>query len=207
MWTWTAIKNIHGPEIIALFGFVSVAVMSGLQGYWVIALIVAAVGMIFIILSAKNSYRQRSTELVDKYEERFFERMKLERKWAAKYLLEESKKASDRDCLEYVLDFLQAPIAEKVISGILIEKQVYDYFHHWIIMYYQASQEYIENYRKNQPSSWCYLKQLYDKILIIEKMEKERELGRKCDPKELIYSPVELKNYLEQEARIKMVDN
>lgn len=157
-----------------------------------------------MILSAQNSYRQRSTELVDKYEERFFERMKLERKCAAKYLLEERTGEPYKDCLEYILDFFQAPIAEKVISGILIDKQVYDYFHHWIIMYYQASQQYIENYRKDQPSSWCYLKQLYENMLAIEKLEKQRELKRDCFPEELIFNSLELKNYLEQEARIIM---
>lgn len=65
----------------------------------------ATIGILFTILSAKNSYSQRSPELVDKYEESSFDIMKLEKKYGAKYLLKQSDNEDYIDCLAQVLNF------------------------------------------------------------------------------------------------------
>jgi hypothetical protein len=198
---YRAIKNIFGPETIAFFGFATVAIMAYIQGHPYIALIVFVIGLIFIILSAYNSYTHRSTELIDKYEERFFVRMKTERKWAAKYLLEEHQYDDE---LAFILDYFEAPIGEKMFSKIIMDNQVYEYFRHWIIMYYLAAQRYIENYQeKDDAGSWTRLKPLYDRMIQIKKEQCEKELRRKCTDQDVIPSPEKLKEYLQQEARLK----
>jgi len=199
---WIAIRNIQGPEAIALFGFVSVAVMSAVQGYPYMALVVGAIGAIFIIVAAYNSYRHRSTELIDKYEERFFVRMKIERKYAAKYLLKEHEHSDE---LQLVLDYLEAPIADKMFSKILMEKHVFEYFRHWIIMYYLASKEFIENYYINDDAgSWAHLKPLYRKMIELKKHQYKIEFERECTEEDVIPNEEQLIRYLQQEARLKL---
>jgi hypothetical protein len=198
---WTAIKNIQGAEIIGFFAFISLAVISLMSINFYMALFFFVIGVGFVIISAYNSYRQRSTELVDKYEERFFIRMKTERKFAAKYLLGEHPDSYD---LEFILDFFEAPIADKMLSKIIMEEQVYEYFRHWIILYYLKSKQYIKEYReKHDVGSWTHLKPLYDRIIELKKQQYEIELGKKCTEEDVIPDEKNLIEYLKQEAGLK----
>ncbi len=197
--------NIFGPETIALFGFTSVAVMSAINGHLWMAFVVAVIGVIVIIVAAYNSYRQRSTELIDKYEERFFIKMKMERKYAAKYLIGEYPNSDE---LEFVLDYLEAPIADKMIYKILIENHVYEYFRHWIIMYYLSAKEFIENYQdKDDAGSWTHLKPLYERMIELKKHQYKKEVGKEPIAEDVIPGPEKLKEYLQQEARLKLKDD
>ena len=74
MWIWKVIKrtgqNFEWPSLIGLWGFFTLAIMSLAQGYplyFVVTL--AVIGIFFTLLAAHNSHRQKSTALVDKYEE------------------------------------------------------------------------------------------------------------------------------------------
>jgi hypothetical protein len=174
--------------------------MSLTQGYPIFALIILLIGLFCVALACYNSYRYKSTELIDRYEERFFVRMKAERKYAAQYLLGEYPNS---DQLEFVLDYFEAPIADKMLSRLIMESQIYEYFRHWIILYYLAAQEYIEIYRKNDDVvSWSHLKPLYDRMIELKKQQCEKELGRKCTEKDVIPNQEKLKEYLLQEARL-----
>lgn len=182
MQIWKATKrtfqHIEWPTLIGLWGFGLLATTSLAQGYPLIFVIVlATIGIFFSLLAAYNSYRQKSTILVDKYEEKFFERMKPERRLAAQYLLGKRKESGE---LEEILDFFEAPIAKKTISGEIAEDQVYSYFYHWIRLYWQAAQDYIKEYRQDEPCAWGSLKILYDIISNLEKIERRKDTGGKC---------------------------
>ncbi len=176
---------------MSFLGFGTLAsVLSKDYPIWFV-LTIAAIGLFLVILATRNSYRNRSTELFDKYEERFFVKMKQERKYAAKYLLGQNDNSGD---LEDVLDFFEAPIAEKVMSGELDAKQVWRYFYHWIKLYLQASNKYIDEYRKDEPGAWESL----DDLLHITSAIEKRETG--CSDKELLFSPQNLGKALQKEA-------
>ncbi|MGB8993111.1 MAG: hypothetical protein WCD80_13740 [Desulfobaccales bacterium] len=195
------VRYVDWPGVMGLLGFLSLALVSlsrGYPSYFVFTL--SLIGLVLVWFAARNSYNQKSTALVDKYEERFFERMKIERKSAAQYLLGEQAESGE---LEDILDFFQTPIAEKVISGEIDERQVYSLFYHWIRLYWEAGQKYIEDYRKGEPAAWESLKTLYDRMSTIEKAEVERDLGRRCTDQELVLTPEKSIKYLQQEARLK----
>lgn len=197
-------QYIDWPGVMALLGFVSLASVSlakGYPSYFVFSL--AIIGLVLVCLAAHNSYIHKSTALVDKYDERFFERMKRERACAAQYLLGET---TDSDGLEDILDFFQSPIAEKVISGAIDEQQIYSLFYHWIRLYWQGQsyKKYVENYRKEEPAAWESLETLYKQMSILEKIEVERESERRCSDQDLILNSEKLKKYLQQEARLKI---
>jgi hypothetical protein len=63
--------------------------------------------------------------LLDKYEERFFEKMEGKRKHAAQFLLGENPDGAGD--LEDVLDFLEAPLARKFNSGEINPFETYGY--------------------------------------------------------------------------------
>jgi hypothetical protein len=161
-------QNIEWPGLVGIIAFLTLGFMSMTQGYPYFALAIIAIGIFFVCLASYNSYRNKSTELVDRYEERFFVKMKRERKLAAQYLLGEIKTDVH---LKYVLDFFEAPIADKVISKQIDVKQVYTYFRHWIILYWIASQADIESYCKKDLGAWGSLHDLYNIIVDIEKKE------------------------------------
>ena len=207
MRVWTIFKrttqNIEWPTLIGLWGFITLAITLRSQGYplyFVIGL--AGIGIVVSFLAAYNSYRQKSTALLDKYEERFFERMKRERRLAAQYLLGKRK---ETDELEDVLDFFEAPIARKLLSGHLDSFEVYSYFFHLISLYLQAAQGFIEKYRREEPAAWGDLESLWNKMFAIEKAELKRDRHKRKIQwqidQDLLLRPEKLKEYLEQEAR------
>lgn len=114
------------------------------------ALVMAAIGVGMALLAAHNSYTQKSTALLEKYEERFFERMETKRRSAANFLLGEQRSGDE---LEDVFDYLESPIADKVISGAVDRQQAYDIFYHWIRLYWQAGKEFIRKYREEEPAA------------------------------------------------------
>lgn len=182
---WTSAKGIWqyiGWEgVMAFFGFGTLGTaLSKSYSLW-FAIIIAIIGFALVILAARNSYKHKSVALVDEYERRFFERMKKERKLASQYLLNVLDGKLDKNDagsidLDSILDFFQAPIADKVNSGFIDEEQIYEYFYVWIFMYIQASFEYIEDYQKYDLSSWAGLKPLYNRMLKI-KRKKEKALS------------------------------
>lgn len=184
-------RYVEWSGVMSFLGFGTLAsALSKDYPIWFV-LIIAAIGLFLVIFATRNSYRNRSTELFDKYEERFFVKMKQERKYAAQYLLGEHDNSGD---LDDVLDFFEAPIAEKVISGEIDANQVWRYFYHWIKLYLQASAEYINEYRKDEPDAW---QSLDDLLRIISNIEK-KETGH--NDKELLFNPQKLQRELQKEA-------
>ncbi len=193
-------QHIEVSHVGIFFGFVTLGVAL-LKDYGIgICLLIAIVGLVLSLFAAHNSYIAKSTALVDKYDERFFEKMSRERKSAALYLLGENPSSDE---LEDVLDFFESPIAKKVSAGCIDAEQVYDTFYHWIRLYHQASQKYLEKYREREPSAYTSLGELYAQTSAYEKREIENETGRECKLKDLLLSPEDLTTYLRQEANLK----
>jgi hypothetical protein len=129
-------QHIGAEHVGILFGFITLGIALYKEyGIW-ISLAVAIVGLVFALSAAHNAYIAKSTALVDKYDERFFENMRRERRSAALFLLGED---SSSDELEDVLDFFESPIAKKVEEGSIDAEQVYDTFYHWIRLCYQVA--------------------------------------------------------------------
>jgi hypothetical protein len=195
-----------------LFGHVEVAHVGVLFGFFTlgtamykdfgvfISIMVAIVGLLLVYGAARNAYIAKSTALLDKYDERFSEKMVRERKAAALFLLGEN---SDGDELEDVLDFFETPIARKVSDGSVDAEQIYETFYHWIRLYYQASLKFIEEYRKREPAAYSSLANLYAETAKYEQKEIEKKLGRKCKLEDLLLSEENMKMYLRQEANLK----
>jgi hypothetical protein len=161
-------------------------------GAW-ISLAFGIVGLVLALSAAHNAYIAKSTALVDKYDERFFENMKPERRSAALFLLGEN---SSSDELEDVLDFLESPIAKKVEEGSIDAQQVYDTFYYWIRLYYQASEKFIGGYRKDEPAAYNSLAGLYAET-------SKFEVNKIGTGKDLRLTPERLTEYLRQEAHLK----
>ena len=152
---------------LSLLGFMSLT-----QGHPCMAGVFLLIGIVFVLLACYNSYKHKSTELIDRYEDRFFVKMKQERKFAAQYLLGQIESNAH---LKAVLDFFQAPIAEKVVTGQLDKEQVFSYFRHWIILYWRAGQKDIETYRVHDSGTWDLLQTLYDTMVDMQR----KKLGAK----------------------------
>jgi len=169
-------------------------------GFWIF---LAFVGMgLFLALSAAHAaYVAKSTALVDRYEDKFFGQMLRERKSAALFLLGEN---SSSDELEDVLDFFECPVATKVAEGCVDAKQIYDTFYDWIRLYYQASKQFLTDYRKTDPAAYGNLSDFYAVMRQQEEREIKRTTGRKCTLDELLLSPEKQTQYLRKEANLKV---
>jgi hypothetical protein len=202
MWSiWKRIViNIEWPIIIGIWGFFTLIIAVADKGYSSVFIIIFTIlGLFFTGLAAYNSYRHKSTALLDKYEERFFDKMEPKRKRAAQFLLNENPDGAGD--LEDILDFFEAPIAQKVASGELDEFKTYSYFYHWVRLYWQAAQKYIEDYRQDEPAAWGSLEGLYKKMSDFEKGEIKSDTGKVVTDNELILKPEKLEKYLRQEAK------
>jgi hypothetical protein len=191
--------NIEWPGFIGLWGFLTLAIMALSQGYSVyFVIILAAMGVGMAIIVAHNTFRNKSEVLIDKYEEKFFEKLESKRKSAAQFLLGNNPQGSGE--LEDILDFLEAPLAQKVIGNYIDAREVYSYFYHWIRLYWQASQNYINDYRKDEPGAWGSIGKLYEYVSVYEKKEIKKDTGKVCTDNDLILTPQKLKKYLKEEA-------
>ena len=163
-------QHVEWSAVAGFFGFVTLgtALLRDYPHAW-FPITMAIIGIGLVLLAAHNSYLQKSASQVEKYDERFFERMESERESAAAFLLGEQ---SSSDELEEVLDYLEYPIAQKVVSGALDVKQVYDVFYHWIRLYWQAGEAFIKKYQKEELAAYTHLKTLYEMTSAIEKREK-----------------------------------
>ena len=187
------LQHVEGVHFGVLFGFIGVGIAL-LKDYGCFALVtMVIVGILLALSAAHNAYIAKSTALVDKYDERFFDKMSRQRKSAALFLLGENPNADE---LEDVLDFFESPIASKVKEGGIDAKQVYDIFYHWVRLYYEASQNFIAEYRKGEPAAYTELADLYRELSICEKKEVDSD-------KDLRLTPEKLKEYVRQEANLK----
>lgn len=197
-------QNIEWPSIIGLSNFCMLGVVALYQGYSLYSfLALAALGLGVAILAAYNGFRQKSLALLDRYEERFFERMEKKRKNAALFLL--GQNPAESGDLEDILDFFQAPIAQKTIDQHLEDREVYSYFYHWIRLYWQAAKDYVDHYREDEPEAWQDLETLYRIVTDcaerdIEEGIKEGTRGERKE-EEIILSKEKIQRQLEQEAR------
>ncbi len=201
---WPILKriiiHIEWPIIIGIWGFFTVIVVINDKEYPLIFIIfITILGIICTALAAYNSYRHKSTALLDKYEEIFCGRMESKRKSAAQFLLGNNQDGSYD--LEDVLNFFEAPLARKVNSGEIDPFEAYSYFYHWLKLYWQAAQKYIEDYRKYEPAAWVSLKALYEELSNYEKAEIKRDSGKQCSNNDLVFKSDKLRIYLRQEAR------
>jgi len=164
-------------------------------------------------LAAHNSYNKQSNALIDKYGERFVDKMRRERKGAAKCLLGEPADPNGptgEDDLEDVLDFLEAPIAAKLDAGAVHTEQVYEVFYHWIRLYFLASKSYVDKYREEEKQSAAYsglaepfaktseleLKKMYEAAL-------KKGEQKKFTAKDYMLSKEKIREYLRAEARLR----
>jgi len=186
-------QHIGGEHVGILLGFITLGIaLHKDYGTW-ISLAFAIVGLILALSAAHNAYIAKSTALVDKYDERFFRNMKHERRSAALFLLGEN---STSDELEDVLDFFETPIAKKVEECSIDAEQVYETFYHWIRLYYQASETFIGDYRKDEPAAYTSLAGLYAET-------SKFEVNQIGTGKNLRLAPERLTEYLRQEANLK----
>jgi hypothetical protein len=195
----------HGALI--LFAFVTLAINLE-KGHANVAVVIGILGFLLFVASCRSAYLYKSTALLDRYDERFFERMRKERKGAAKFLLGEKfddpEGPTGEDDLEDVLDFFESPLAEQVNKGVLGANEVYDMFYHWVRLYYQSpiTQQYLEKYYKQEPAAWGCLRELYGRLLEIERKTIRQRKGS-CSAEDLKLSSDELAKYLRQEARLR----
>jgi hypothetical protein len=193
-------RHIEVAHVGVFFGFITLGIALHKDYGIGIPLAVVVVGGLLAWSAARNTYQKNSTVLVDKYDERFSEGLKRQRRSAALFLLGENPSGDE---LEDVLDFFESPIAEKVSDGSIDTEQIYSVFYHWIRLYYQASQKFREEYRKGEPAAYTNLAELYDQTSKFERLEIEKELERKCKLEDLLLSQEELTKYLQQEANLK----
>jgi hypothetical protein len=195
------LQHIEWPATTILFGFVALAAaMRKDVDFWFVAL-VALIGLALALLAAHNSYVQKSTALLDKYEETFFRKMRAERKSAAQFLLGQS---SNSDELEDVLDFFEAPMAKKLERGCIDAEELYEIFYHVIRLYHQASKKFVDEYRGEEPAAYTSLDRLYAELSKFEKRELETQFKRPYTEEELTLKAEKLKEYLQQEARLSL---
>jgi len=165
-------------------------------------LVLVILGLGVAILAAYNGFRQKSFALLDRYEERFFERMGKKRKNAALFLLGQNPQGCAD--LEDILDFFQAPIAQKTIDQHLEDREVYSYFYHWIRLYWQAAKDYVDRYREDEPEAWQDLETLYH--IVTDCAERDVEAGikkgtrRERREEEITLTEEKIRRQLEQEA-------
>ncbi len=195
------ITNIEWPIMIGIWAFFALIVTVKEKQYpSEFTILLTALAILLVLLTAYNSYRQKSTALLDKYEERFFEKMEGKRKSAARFLLGEDDSGTGYLDLQDVLDFFEAPLARKLDSEEINGFQTYSYFYHWVRLYGQAAQEFIENYQKSEPCAWGSLPSLYQKMSDYEKAEIRRDTGKRCSDEDLVLSAEKLRKYLMEEA-------
>ena len=172
--------------------------------------VIAAIGIpgfVLFLASARSAYLHKSTALLDQYDQRF-DRMRLERKGAAKFLLEERPEAPDgptgEDDLEDVLSFFEAPLASQLKEGQISARLVHEYFYHWVRLYYQSPvcQRYIKHYRTRESEAYSKLRDLYGKLQDIEMRAIRRDKGE-CKAEDYTLTDEELKTYLRQEATLR----
>jgi hypothetical protein len=191
VWLKKVFKNFEWPGLAGMFGFLTLTFVSVTQGHEYFAVVIFVLGVFFICIASYNSHRNKSIELLDRYEERFFIKMKEERRLAAQYLLGQRKGSAH---FKYVIDFFDSPIASKVAKRQIDVKGVYEYFSHWIQLYWQAGHEDIEIYHKNDPGAWPSLIKLYDSMVAMDK----KELKERYSP----WTPERLKDALEDEGSL-----
>lgn len=119
--------HLEWQSVSIFFGFIMLAVtLRKTEEIW-LAVFVGFIGLALLYCSARNAYVHKSTALIDKYDERFFDKMRAERKAAARFLLgekpEDEKGPTGQDDLEDVLDFLEAPLAKKLEAGMIDAEQ------------------------------------------------------------------------------------
>jgi hypothetical protein len=84
---WTTIRRIDSSGVASLFGFLGVSFALAKTSLF-LGLFIFIIGAVLVFFATENSFKQKSTALVDRYENIYFERMKRERKFAAEYLLD-----------------------------------------------------------------------------------------------------------------------
>lgn len=72
-----------------------------------------------------------------------------------------------------VLDFFE-DLAFMVTNGALDERMMWHGFHHWVRVYYQASEQYIISRRREEPAVWYGLCEIYPRLNALEKAEIEK---------------------------------
>ncbi|MEI6816968.1 MAG: hypothetical protein WCL14_10190 [Bacteroidota bacterium] len=125
-------------------------------------------------------------ETLLKYEEKFdSNEFKKLRSIAATSLL--TRKPDDD--IEDVLDFFET-IGKLVSIKVLNKEMVWNTFYHWVVIYYQSSEEYINDKRKVKPVIYVEFVKLYKTLTAIERKE---GIGNK---EIIVLSEDELKKYL-----------
>jgi hypothetical protein len=196
----------HAALILFAFGTLAVNWKTDRPG---LAVAIGIVGLLLFVASARSAYLYKSTALIDKYDERFFDKMRAERRGAARFLLGQQPETQNgptgEDDLEDVLSFFEAPLASQLKAGQISAELTYDYFYHWVRLYYQSPvcQQYIERYCREEAASYSDLRDLYGKLQEMEKAAIERK-KRPCKAEDYRLTPEKLKEYLEQEARLRI---
>ncbi len=190
-WFKKIYEHFELPGLVGLFAFISLGFMALNQHYTLFGYSVVGFGVLSVLLACYNTHRNKSIELLDRYEERFFIKMKEERKLAAQYLLGQKRGSAH---FKYVIDFLDSPVASKTVKRQVDVDGVYEYFSHWIQLYWQAGKEIIQTYHEDDPGAWPSIKTLYDMMVDLDK----KKLKDRYNP----WTPERLKSALEDEASL-----
>ncbi|MDE3023328.1 MAG: hypothetical protein KGI54_16015 [Pseudomonadota bacterium] len=151
------------------------------------------------IRSREESERARYSSGVEtllKFEERFNrQEMKQVRQNAAEYFLKDNS-SNNISNVDQVLDFFEG-IAVLVHKSVLDKWLAWHYYSNWIFGYYSAAEQYINQVRKDSPTSWQDLCDLY-----IEMIEIELEEHPSLKSKNIKYNKKEIEDFLETESNL-----
>lgn len=83
-----------------------------------------------------------------------------------------------------VLDFFE-DIAFMVNKQALDQEMAWHAFFHWMRLYYQASEKYIDERRQEEPTVWKYFIGLYHKLVALEKINSHGKYKERLDDSEI----------------------
>jgi hypothetical protein len=193
-------QHIDLGHTAVFFGFVALALNLAKDGHKSLAVVIGFIGAVIAIAGSRTSYLNRSTALTDKYDDQFNHGLIRQRRSAALYLLGKNPSCDE---LEDVLDFFEYPLGQKLAEGMLDSKQLFDLFHHWVRLYYEAAIEFIKRYRENEPVAYVNLLSLYDRLNRHELKERKEIEGGNPTLEDIRLTTDEIKKYLQREADLK----
>lgn len=205
MWWEKTKRIIYSPPLELLIAFLVLSLLawdhlhstsntSSAEGesslYWMI-MFSWIITLIFLISRGVLEYKKRtySLEFISKYQEDF-NALGKERDWAARYLLKE--KNTNSDDLEEILDLFE-DLGFYLKGDQLSSDVIHHHFFHWIRLYNQAANNYIDECRRNESAKWEHLQPLWNSIAHIESVK------QKCSIAQLRLSDAEIEKQLKQE--------
>jgi hypothetical protein len=112
---------------------------------------------------------------------------------AAKQFKEHKKYNNETKEIEEVLDIFE-DIGFYVMHDEISPEVAHHHFYHWIRGYVQTASEYIDNYRREQPTAYDHCKFLLEQTTAVEAKK------MKCDPSTLTLDDKRIASFIDEEA-------